>query len=375
MRSVGIVTIIDHRNFGNRLQNYALQEVVRDMGFNVVTLRNSPRQGDGAPALKRRVETLRRRGVHAFLDRSRNTLRVPRPTEFEDPRILSRIRENRDFTSALIRESGASFEDLSDPSILAKAFDFFIAGSDQVWNPHFRLLNQIDFLTFANEGQRVAYAASIGVSALSRYESRRYGHYLRGIPSVSVREYEAADIVFRLTGRRVPVVLDPTMLLDLQQWHRVSTSPPRLQDNDYIVKFHLGELESSRCGIVEEFAKKRRWQVVDLNDVGDERAFCSSPTDFLGAIRDAQMVVTDSFHAAVFATLFRTPYVVEGGGTMNSRFDTLSRHSEIRTGGWRTPADLEACLGVEWDSVHARLAKERELSMRFLATSLGQVAE
>ena len=83
-----------------------------------------------------------------------------------------------------------------------------------MWNPGFRHANEIDFLTFVPPEQRVAYAASFGVPEVPTFLRSRYATWLAGIPHISVREDRAVDIVHDLTGRTVPVVADPTLLID-----------------------------------------------------------------------------------------------------------------------------------------------------------------
>lgn len=369
MRKVGIVTLVGYVNFGNRLQNYALQECIRSLGFDVLSIKNTPRFGDGAGPIQRRMQILQRRGLHAFMDKARSmSARMPSPIA---PRESLRIKGNLDFTQRYLRESNWSFEELSDTAEFARGFEYFVVGSDQVWNPDLRELNHIDFLTFAAEAQRVAYAASMGVSHLSRYDQRRYKAYLSGIPEISVREYRAAEIVHDITGRCVPVVLDPTMLMNVEKWRGLTIVPQGLASSDYIAKFYLGEEEEGRRALIDEFARKRGLRIVNMNDP-ESIHYCTSPSDFLGAISKAQFVATDSFHAAVFSTLFETPYVITGRGQMNSRFSTLERKTGIRAADWATLADLRASMEVDWDSVRTRIDHERKESHGFLANSLGR---
>lgn len=371
---MGIVTIIDHRNFGNRLQNYALQEAIRALGRDTVTIRNTPRPGDGASTIQRKIETLRNRGVYAFVDRVRRMGSRPSPPKPEGAPSLARVHGNREFTLSLINDSAQRYEELTDTVEFARRFESFVVGSDQVWNPEFRLLNHIDFLTFAQERQRIAYAASMGVSELSPQAKRRYASYLRGIPAISVRELEASKIVYDLTGRRVPVVLDPTMLVRSEEWRNLASTPRSLDVAGYIAKFYLGEEDEPRRLLIEQYARKRGLRVININDPELHQHYCTSPTDFLGIIDNAHLVVTDSFHAAVFATMFQTPYVIRGRGQMNSRFATLKRKTGMQTRDWQTPAALEASIDIDWGTVAARIQQERADSLGFLEDSLAHAA-
>ncbi|NCD19456.1 MAG: hypothetical protein EOL89_05680, partial [Actinobacteria bacterium] len=94
------------------------------------------------------------------------------------------------------------------------------------------------------------------------------------------------------------------------------------------------------------------------------------PLEFIGAIKASHLLVTDSFHAAVFATVFRVPYLLKGRGAMNSRFDTLLSKSGLSAPKWGTLRELEASLDIDWDAVHQNIARERADSLNYLRTAL-----
>lgn len=371
MVKVGIVTLDGGTNFGNRLQNFALQEVLRSLGVDSVeTLEGLPtgeRQRDKIWRLantghERRREILPRLGLNATS-----------ATSVPDKHIFST--EGRAAVSRFTadRISVVQF-DASDRSI-ADGYDYFVAGSDQIWNPAFTHGNKEWFLGFAHRSQRVAYGGSFGVPTLPRRMRRRFRNGLRSFASLSVREHQAADLVKDLTGVAPPVVLDPTMLLTRATWNTLldSTVCADPQRVNYVTTFLLarGDVRNDLARLtprIEAIADARATHVVDIHDLIPDGKF--GPLEFAAAIRDSDLVVTDSLHATVFAVIFHRPFLLVPRGNMGSRLDTLLRHIGVPApmlSGTDTYSRFEE---IDWETVDERLSIRRARSMSYLQKAL-----
>jgi len=374
MYSVGIVTLTGVGNFGNRLQNFALQEAIKSVGVDrVETIRSNPRTREGGNHFVRRLSILRSEGAGVVLLWLRSRfghlvgVRPPVSTHFLGPERESAIRE---FVAESIDESSFDCSSVESAASIASSFDAFVVGSDQVWHPGFGLRDSLRFLGFANPDQRIAYAASFGVSSIPRHLEDVYRSGITSMAYISVREYRAAEIVRELTGREVPVVLDPTMLLESAVWEPLAKVPESLAGGGYVAEFFLGSPTDNEMLPILEFATDRGFDRVDLKSDAREDLAAMGPLEFIGAIKASNLLVTDSFHAAVFATIFRVPYLLKGRGAMNSRFDTLLSKSGLPMPRWGTFKELEASIDIDWDSVHQRIARERADSLDYLRTAL-----
>src|SRR5262245_20831945 len=138
---VGLVTITGHSNFGNRLQNYAMQRIISELGFSCSTILNTPR----ARSLVRRLGGRFARRVFRGRD----------PDAEKDGRA-------RAFSRTHIHETDFTIYRDTPTGDLDAMYDYFVVGSDQVWNPEFRKLAEIDFLTFAGKRKRIAFLAWLG---------------------------------------------------------------------------------------------------------------------------------------------------------------------------------------------------------------------
>lgn len=374
MGPVGIVTLTGNGNFGNRLQNFALQEALKGLGVTRVdTIKNTHRAGKGGSAITRRVDWIRTNGVKSVAPQIKRKMgRAFGPPNPAPTHPLGADRETAigAFIDERIGETRSDYRDVEAARELVSEYDFFVAGSDQIWNPRFGLCDHLRFLEFANADQRIAYAASFGIPSLPAHLRKTYRSGIAGMPRVSVREQRAAYLVRELTGREVPVVLDPTMVLDPREWEGLAVTPQSLQGGGYVAEFFLGSSTVEQMPPVTRYASDRGLERVDLNSDAREDLAAMGPLEFIGAIKNSSLLITDSFHAAVFATIFNIPYVLRGRGAMNSRFDTLLSKSGLQMPRWETLKELEASIDVDWDSVRENLARERAASLAYLTNAL-----
>ena len=204
-------------------------------------------------------------------------------------------------------------------------YDYFVVGSDQVWNPYFGNLKD-NFLSFAPYEKRIAYAASIASPEIPKDKKSVFQKGLNGMKWISMREQEGANTVKQFTGRDVPVVVDPTMLLTPDEWCKVSRKPAWYRGEDYILTYFLGNRPDTA---IQQVANKIGLPIVNLLDEEVYEHYVTGVDEFIWAIEHASLVYTDSFHGTVFSILFQKPFVIcnrvgEGcTNKMSSRIDTL----------------------------------------------------
>ncbi|MEI2671596.1 MAG: polysaccharide pyruvyl transferase family protein [Marmoricola sp.] len=372
MSSVGIATLGGYTNYGNRLQNLALQEAIISLGHTpVLTIEGLPTRETRAVKTRRLLSTGWSRR-HELFDRLKgSSTRVPDIHQVSDAR-RSALRE---FSHAHINSTS-----YADPNSLyqessPEEFDHVVLGSDQVWNPAFTHANPAWFLDFVPPEQRIAYAVSLGVPKLPPYLTKRYRRGLSSFKAISVREHQAATIVEEIIGKRPQVVLDPTMLIGRDWWEQHMVRPTDLAPENYVAKFMLSAGDSTRTSSVSlsdvhEFATKSDLSLVDLDTYTPPDKVALDPFEFIGVLKHSALVVTDSFHTAVFAILFHRPFLLVSRGSMNSRFDTLLDHVALDGRHLVSKMDIHAALEVDWDSVDTKLAERRSLSWDFLERSL-----
>ena len=350
---IGIVTLYGNTNYGNRLQNYAVQEILKQRGCEVETLvctRNTP------------VDSLRK-GYHFALSLLGGK---------QSKRMAVFQRFNREMVpTRFIHEKSGLF-----PRKLAEEYDFFVSGSDQVWNPNIRL-NEKDnfFLRFARREQRICLAPSIAAEKIPQSCMTEYQIGLNGFPYLSCREESGAELISRITGRTCENIIDPTLAIDGKVWRAFSKPVP--QKRPYILMFFLGAVPDYLRRLAQQEAKKRNLEVIEISSVKDKH-FLSEPQNFVWLIDHAEMVLTDSFHGAAFSINLNTPFYVftrtakkDVLNRMTSRIVALTEKfclSERYAVEELTELDFSCCF----DRGNAVLEKERKNFQDYLDKCLSQ---
>lgn len=371
---VGIVTINDDANFGNRLQNYALQQALASLGWHPETIRNDPPPMSRRLLVSRAWHALQADGAVALGRRNGRLVvdRLRRPAPSRGPAHAGRRRAAiARFAAARITFSSDEYAG-ADRASWSGRYSKVVVGSDQVWNHGFRNAQELDFLTFAAPEGRVAYAASFGVDEIPTFLRPRYRAWLNDIPHISVREYRGAEIIEDLLGRTVPVVVDPTLLLDRLHWRSFAQLPEQLADRrPYAVRFFLGQETTAQARMVEQIARERGVRLVDLGDLEREDFADLGPTGFVAALAQADFVATDSFHAGVFSLIHHTPVVVRARHRTDSRLRSLLDLHGIECRPTAVPG-MSAALDPDWSRADSRLASERQASWAFLEDAVGR---
>ena len=186
-----------------------------------------------------------------------------------------------------------------------------------------------------------------------------------------MREDSGASTVEKLTGNAVPVVLDPTMLLDAVEWSKIEKQPSHIKelDGDFCLKYVLGnETETKQ---IDQIASERDAAVFDLKKAPGS----IGPAEFLWLIHHAKIVCTDSFHGSVFSLIFHRPFVIfdrqDAYVDMSSRFQTLGRFPHVHA--HRIHSDQfswDAVWNMDWNTFETELAIRRASSLEWLESSI-----
>ena len=258
---------------------------------------------------------------------------------------------------------------------VADEYDYFVTGSDQVWNPYFADLEKL-FIKFAPGEKRIAYAASISCPEIPQDKLQAFIDGVNGMKEISVREQAGADLIQQLTGRRVQVVADPTMLVTAEDWRSIARKPSWLKgDEQLLVTYFLGKRPDS---VIESIARENGLQIVNMLDERVFEHYAIAPEEWLWLIDHARFMYTDSFHGTVFSILFRTPFVVtervDAGcaNKMTSRIDTLLAKFDLsdRRGTNANGYMIDSPLDMHYGDVDKVLAEEKQKAEAYLCHAL-----
>lgn len=347
MNKIAIITINDDNNYGNRLQNYAVQITLNKFNFEATTLKIKKNTID----IKRIIKII---------------INYKNQQKFE-----KRVFSFKKFNKCYIKE--LNMPDINN--ILNDRYDYFIVGSDQVWNPNFNRLSNIDLLSFAEPNKRISVSASFGINELPEQYHKKLKKNLSQFKAISVREEAGKKIIEDVVGRTdVEVLIDPTMLLSAAEWDKVSKKPTMLKENRYILNYFLGTLSESRKNEINRVAKENDCEVINILDPNAPFYECG-PSEFLYLEKHAFLICTDSFHSSVFAIIYNRPFLVfereDSLKSMNSRIETLLSKFELEDRKFKnkiTKKDLKH----DYKNAYKILEQERKKAIDWLENALNE---
>lgn len=374
MKKVGLMTcFLD--NYGACLQAYALTKAIQSIGLDCEILQYVEPQGYHKGGL---VERVKDSAIY-------NKIRCCSPN-YRRSFLCGKIKRKafRAFRRQYLPISARRYDSFEQLRKANADYDMFVCGSDQIWNPSFyNGNNRAYFLDFAEpQKKKIAYAPSIGVDKISDAFAKQFGELVNKIDAISVREMRGVEIVRELSGREATLVLDPTLLLKGDQWISL-LNEKRVIEEKYILCYLFGE-HAEYKQVIDRLARMTNLKVVIIpfceyhltNNY--TKVYAAGPLDFLNLIKNAEYVVTDSFHATVFSLLFTRRFFTlprfkrNEKNSMNSRIysllnlvglqDRLLDYSQIDS------FDIDA--SIDYPSVQAKLEQMRKSSFDFLKGAL-----
>lgn len=355
---IGIVTQPLVANYGGILQNYALQQVLKEMGHNPVTLNYMPSLKFGRYLLYAGKALLcapipsKRHPIKPY----RHYLKRPAVTDafISDNIVVTKIVP--DYTRRLLRKN---------------KIDAIILGSDQVWRYRYNAHYWDDmFLAFAKDYpcHKIAYAASFGMEKWDCPKERltEARELIKQFNAVSVREDTGVGICRNSLGVDAVTVLDPTLLLTASDYERFCFDPVPSQE-PYLAAYVLDKSEE-KTGLIEEVAKNKGLIIKEM------AVYKSGLTieRWLSEIKNASFVITDSYHGSIFSVIFGKQFqTLINRGRGADRFITLFNKLGLEdrlidSSGPLTMLDTK----IDYSSVYPKLQLLREESMSFLKTAL-----
>lgn len=338
---IGILTQPLQANYGGILQNYALQQVLKQMGHDVWTI------DYGKFTWINWLDNAWRVLAHKMLGHKAHFATTPPEKEkieaplrrFAENNIQLTIPRSKRFNKKIIRKYG---------------FRALIVGSDQVWRPMYNYYIEDSFLSFVSRMKikRVAYAVSFGTDKweFTQQQTEHCAVLAKMFDGISVRERSGIILCNKHLGVNATQVLDPTLLMRYQDYIKLCSHISKR--NPFIFAYVLDKNEEKRKSIVD-FAEHRG---LPYFIKGADKTVSDDDTIelWLSYFRDAAFVVTDSFHGTVFSIIFNKDFYVFGNEKRgNSRFDSLLETFNLKDRMVNNflPENIES---INWEEVNRK---------------------
>ena len=385
-KKVALAINWDYHDYGGMLQAFATQQALNKLGIDSEAINFDNLKGD-----------INKRKWKYFLFNILDITIVKEKGRIISKKIRSKFNHNMMLKQGL-RDAAfdafcksrfttsrkfVSWDDLSDA---CRQYDAVMVGSDQLWLPS-NVAGDYYTLSFVPDDiKKVAYATSFGIGVIPNEMKAQYVRFLSRIDYLSAREKSGQNIIKECTGRDVPLVCDPTMLLDKEDWGKIATDS-RVVEGDYVFCYFMGDNPGQR-DFARRLAKENNCKIVALlhldqfiasdEHYADETPYNIGPADFVNLIKNARYVCTDSFHGTVFSIIFSKDFFTfkrfnkKASLSTNSRLTSLLERIDLMDRMFTGNESLDNSLCINnYQIVQENLSAFKEQSFHYLKNALG----
>ncbi len=353
MKKVNVVTYYVHNSYGSVLQLIGLKKTLEtlDVAIRLIETEVFPEneskiRWDGPVTIKHGLIFLfKLLNARQLKRKYNNTMR------FMNEQV--EIAYYRDYTQLI--------HDVSQDAL-------FLAGSDQIWNP--QKMYAPFFLDFAPPAsKKISYAASMGTFNIPTEQKERFGELLANMDTISVREKQMVDVLKEYTDKPIEVHIDPTFLLDAEEWRLLSRPYPI--DEPYILVYAL-YWSSKYNPLLKQLHKETGLKIVVISNTpkpiyADKWVFDADPAQFLWLIDHAEMVVSSSFHGVALSLILNKKLSAVINPAAPSRIEDILHTLQYTNIELSSIAQETA---PDYETVNKRIREERTRSVAYLSEVL-----
>lgn len=366
---IGIITMHKVLNYGSALQTYALQKKLEELGYDseIIDYEFPPKKKSKITVRKiiNDVIVFLRAMVLGFPQKEKKRRFELFYKKFYH---LSRNKYNSETISL-------------DPPI----YDVYMTGSDQVWNPRHIDKDANFLLAFAPKGaKKVSFASSFATSQIPETHKDIYNQYLSDYCFISVREPSGLGLVKNFSDKEASVCCDPVFLLGKEQWDKIADASTVNFKEKYILVYaiyYMFDPYPELKEIIDHVQNQLQCKVIFLNGRTEDAFHKNSrvmksegPADFIQLIRNAEIVITSSFHGTAFSLIYEKPLmaIVRDNDKEDSRISSLL----LRLGDEKSIVVYNRGCSLTKDELYdmkherCKLDKIISLSVNYLKTSL-----
>lgn len=359
---IGIITQPLSRNYGGILQNYALQQTLIKLGHIPYTY------DLGKYTWKDWVITNIKNLIKKIIGRPYAFFETPKKRK-QNEQCLRKFVEGH--INLILPRSHRP----TSNKVLEYKLNALIVGSDQIWRPKYNSSIRDMYLNFAKnlDIKRIAYAASFGTGEWE-YTLRQTSlckSLLQKFDAVSVREDSAVKLCKKNFNVNAVHVVDPTLLLSAEEYKRLLTHIPETKSH-YIFAYILDQTDS-KISFINDCAKHFGLDVV-IKGANKHLSINDSIENWLVNFRDAEYIITDSFHGSIFSIIFNKNFNVilnreRGADRMLSLLKMLNLSGQL-VDSKLLVASMDSHSSINWQHINDKLEVLRKTSLDFLSTNL-----
>lgn len=364
MKKVGILTFHGSHNYGSVLQCYASVLTLKKLGYEpeIINLRNKAQKD--AYRIIRPGFTIHKLFRYLIY-----------------PQLLRRFNKFEDFIHNILPITRREYNSGLELNADELGYDIYYVGSDQIWNPACQDFESAYYLDFVNHKYpTIAYAPSLGKGKFEQKDEELIRGLLTNVDYLSCREETGAKLIERLSGRKTTQVCDPVLLPSAEEWSRFAVAPKRKKP--YILVYFLENNHGDKTNL--KLLKARTgFDVILLNEY--LRDFLNpkiklkldaSPQEFLGLIKNAEFIYTNSFHATAFSVIFNKQFFTAIAKSENVANNNDSRKIDfLKSVGLenrlvKSISEIDFNYRIDYRPVNQKLAEIKASSIQYLKDAL-----
>ena len=353
-------------NYGSALQAYALQHAINRMGISCELIDYVFPNMIQAKTLKAKIKSFIGQLITGFP-------------------LSQKKRKFNNFYDKYYKLSKHKYNTQYELETANLKYNFYITGSDQVWN-HIHIKHDTSFfLPFVTNGiPKISYAASFSGDTINNKYRDIYAELLQKYNCISTREQSGTDIIKECTGKHAFYVCDPTLLLDKNEWHiAMANTQIKTIRRPYILVYivrYAYDPGNNIYTIINDIQRLLGLHVIIIDGsikdrlLRDTTVKCNTgPLEFLELVRNASFVITTSYHGTLFALNFEIPFyaIIKSRDGSDSRITSI-----LNTLGIPQRAIIyddnkkEYVLHMDYGPIRSKIKKFRKYSLNYLHSSI-----
>lgn len=373
MKKIGIITFHNSYNCGSMLESYAMQESIKKYCNKNVEIINF--SNDGQKEL-----------YNVWFKNSspknilKNILLLPNIKKIKNNNLMYEYFSKTNFN--LSKEKYSKCEELNDNN-----YNIVVSGSDQIWNITIQDADDAYFLPWVKKAKKVAYAPSFGSKNIIKNTKnpQKYINYLNKYDVLSIRENNGKKWIKDMIGKDVPVLIDPTLILEEKDYKKL-VATDIIEKNKYIF-LYCPNFNIEICKYVKKIAEKYNLKVITwscksystklIKRFGFELAQYENPSAYLYYIKNAELVITTSFHGTIFSTIFKKNFITVKNGDMYGDDDrVITLLEQLKMNDRLIPFEFDNNFNylenIDYTNYNKEIIKLRKNAITFLKENIGE---
>ena len=349
-------------NYGSALQTWALHQVIKRTG-------NEPVLIDYCPEVLADKDPLNPfKNMWDQSDEAKRMVELSLPSIYENKKKFDEFYNNQ-FTRTQKKYTACNF----DSVVFDERIEGFVCGSDTIFCPDEFGFDDGYYANYqVMQGKSVSYAASFGDPHFTDETYQILNRLVCNFKALGIRENQMIPYIKEHVEVPVQRTIDPTLLLSADDYKEIISGS--VEKNKYLLLYsrrYSPQMEE----YAERMAEQNGWSIVDISlrstnaERGHIMAYDAGVEDFLSLVKNAEFVVTNSFHGMIFSVQFRKQFVVFSREQCDNKIEEMLDLFGLSDRMLMT--GLESYSSIDFDDVHKRISIARKESLAFLEMELG----